>query len=131
VSLKEIFSCYVSTTYRGDKEAFERIQQYFKDDGRATENQWKKRNADDTKAVFTAGKSFLFTFDYESSALEVRSIVAYSEADGTITVSVGNSGFPFEPLLSKPRYEKLLEKVNAFIVDEGIAVKRSEETSAT
>jgi hypothetical protein len=61
----------------------------------------------------------------------VRSIVAYSEADGTITVSVGNSGFPFEPLLSKPRYEKLLEEVNAFIVDEGIAVKRSEETSAT
>mgnify|MGYP003720969093 CR=1 FL=1 len=44
MSLKEIFSCYVSTTYRGDKEAFERIQQYFKDVGRDTENQWKKRN---------------------------------------------------------------------------------------
>ena len=63
--------------------------------------------ADETRAVFAKGKSLAFTFDYEFSVLEVRSIIAYSEADGTITVSVGKSGFPFEAKLAKPRYQEL------------------------
>ena len=115
MSLKEIFSCYVSNTYSGDKQAFERIQQYFEDAGRYTEHQWKQKEAGETKAVFAKGKSVAFTFDYESSVLEVRSIIDYSEADGTITVSVGNSGFPFEARLAKPRYQELLSEIDAYI----------------
>ena len=128
--LKEIFSCYVSNTYFGDKQAFERIQQYFEDAGRYTEEQWKQKKADDTKAVFAKGKSIAFTFDYESSVLEVRSIIDYSEADGTITVSVGNSGFPFEAKLAKPRYQELLNKIDAYIKEQGIKVKPIEQAKA-
>lgn len=131
MSLKEIFSCYVLQTYSGDKEAFERIQQYFEDAGRYTEEQWKQKKADDTKAVFAKGKSIAFTFDYESPVLEVRCIIDYSDEDGTITVSVGNSGFPFEAKIAKPRYQKLLNKIDAYIKEQKIEVKPSEQTNAT
>ena len=131
MSLKEIFSCYVSNTYSGDQQAFARIQQYFEDAGRYTEEKWKQKKADETKAVFAKGKSVAFTFDYHSSVLEVRSSIAYSEADGTITVSVGNSGFPFEAKLAKPRYQELLNKINDYIKDQGIEVKPIGEANAT
>ncbi len=131
MSLKEIFSCYVSNTYRGDQQAFQRIQQYFEDAGRYTEEKWKQKKADDTKAVFAKGKSVAFTFDYQSSVLEVRSIIDYSEPDGTITVSVGNSGFPFEARLAKPRYQELLNKIDAYIREQGIEVKPIEQPNAT
>jgi len=130
MSLKELFSCYVSNTYAGDKQAFERIQQYFEDAGRYTEEQWKQKKADETKAVFAKGESVAFTFDYESSALEVRSIIDYSETDGTITVSVGNSGFPFEAKLAKPRYQELLNKIDAYIKEQEMKVKPIERTDA-
>ncbi len=129
--LKEIFSCYVSKTYHGDKQAYERIQQYFEDAGRYTEDQWKQKKADETKVVFAKGKSVAFTFDYESSVLEVRSIIHYSEPDGTITVSVGNSGFPFEARLAKPRYQELLNKIDTYIKEQAIEVKPMEETNTT
>ena len=125
--LKEIFSCYVSNTYSGDKHAFECIQKYFEDAVRYTEEQWKQKKADETKAVFAKGKSIAFTFDYESSVLEVRSIIDYSEADSTITVSVGNSGFPFEARLAKPRYQELLNKIGAYIKEQGIKVQTIEQ----
>ena len=131
MSLKEIFSCYVSNTYRGDQQAFQRIQQYFEDAGRHTEEKWNQKKADDTKAVFAKGKSVAFTFDYESSVLEVRSIIDYSEPDGTITVSVGNSGFPFEARLAKPRYQELLIKIDAYIKEQGIEVQPVEQPNAT
>ncbi len=130
MSLKEIFSCYVANTYRGDQQAFQRIQQYFEDAGRYTEEKWKQKKADDTKAVFAKGESVAFTFDYESPVLEVRSIIDYSEPDGTITVSVGNSGFPFEARLAKPRYQELLIKIDAYIREQGIEVK-PEQPNAT
>jgi len=118
--LKEIFTCYVSSTYAGDKKAFEKIQHYFQDAKRYTEEKWKQGKNDDTKAVFSKGKSLAFTFDYGSSVLEVRSIVDYSENDEQIIVSVGNSGFPFEAQLAKPRYQELLNKIDTWIKDSGI-----------
>ena len=41
--LKEIFTCYVSNTYAGDKKAFEEIQHYFQDAKRYTEEKWKQK----------------------------------------------------------------------------------------
>ena len=131
MSLKEIFSCYVSKTYTGDKQAFDRIQQYFEDAGRYTEEQWKQKKADETEVVFAKGKSVAFTFDYQSPILEVRCIVEYSDEDGTITVGVGNSGFPFEAKWAKPRYQKLLNKIDAYIKEQGIDVKPIEQINAT
>ena len=129
--LKEIFSCYVSNTYRGDQRAFQRIQQYFEDAGRYTEEKWRQKKTDDTKAVYAKGKKVALSFDYQSPALEVRSIIDYSEPDGTIMVSVGNSGFPFEARLAKPRFQALLNKIDAYIRDQGIEVKPIEQPNAT
>ena len=131
MSLKEIFSCYVSNTYRGDQQAFQRIRQYFQDAGRYTEEKWEQKKADDSKAVYAKGKSLAFTFDYQSSVLEVRSIIDYSQPDGTITVSVGNAGFPFEARLAKPRYQELLNKIDAYIKEQGIEVKPTELPNVT
>lgn len=127
MSLEEVFSCYVSNNYSGDQQAFRRIQKYFEDAGRYTEEKWHQKSADDTKASFAKGESVAFTFDYQSPVLEVRSIITYSEADGTITVSVGNSGFPFEARLAKPRYQRLLDKIDAYIKDQGIEAKSIEQ----
>ena len=124
MTLKEIFSCYVSNTYTGDKQAFLEIQKYFEDANQFTEDEWKQKKDDDNKAVFAKGKSVAFTFDYRSSKLEIRSIVNYVEDEGTITVSVGNSGFPFEAKLAKPRYQEMLNKIDAWIADAEIDVKK-------
>ena len=125
MSLKEIFSCYVSNKYTGSKQAFHEIQRYFDDANRFTEEEWEQKKGDDNRAVFAKGKSVAFTFHYESSTLEVRTIVDYEEDEGTITVSVGNSGFPFEAKLAKPRYQELLNKIDAWIVDAGVDVKQT------
>lgn len=105
MSLREMFSCYVSHHYRGNKQVFPPILQFFEDTNRYGES----------KAIFAKGKSFVFTFDYEAPELEVRAIVRYCEKDGTITVSVGNSGLPFEVKRSKPRYQRLLNQIDTYI----------------
>lgn len=129
--LEEIFSCYVSNTYRGNQEAFQRIQQYFEDAGRYTEEKWRQKKTDHTTAVYAKGQKVALTFDFQSPVLEVRSIIDYSEPDGTIMVSVGNSGFPFEARLARPRFQALLNKIDAYIRDQGIEVKPIEQPNAT
>lgn len=121
--LKDIFSCYVSKTYLGDQQAFQQIQQYFEFAMRYTEEKWKQKKGEATTAVFAKGKSLAFTFDYRSPVLEMRSIIDYSESDGTITISVGNSSFPFEARLAKPRYQELLAKIDTYIREQGVKAR--------
>ena len=131
MSLREMFSCYVSHHYRGNKQVFQPILQFFEDTNRYTEQQWEKKYLGESKAIFAKGKSFVFTFDYEAPELEVRAIVRYCEKDGTITVSVGNSGLPFEIKRAKPRYQRLLNQIDTYIQAKEIDVERREATSKT
>ncbi|MBV7327999.1 hypothetical protein KFU94_07010 [Chloroflexi bacterium TSY] len=118
--LNEIFSCYVSNTYQGDKQTFKQIQRYFEEVGLGGEERWRQVKADETRVIFAKGKSVAFTFDYQSEILEVRSRIDYTEPDGLITVSVGNSGFPFEARLAKSRYQMLLNKIDAYLTEQAI-----------
>lgn len=117
-----LFSSYVAKTYRGDRGAFERIQEYFTDAARYTEEAWERVSEDGGEAVFKKGEPVALTFDYRSPTLEVRSIVGYDADAQTVTVTVGNQGFPGEVHLARARYLTLLDKIDAYIVGQGIAV---------
>ncbi len=117
-----LFSSYVSKTYRGDREAFERIQAYFTEAARTTEEAWERVRDDDGEAVFKKGEPVALTFDYRSPTLEVRSIIGYDAEDRTITVTVGNQGFPGEVHLARARYVALLDKIDAYVAEHAIAV---------
>jgi beta-glucosidase-like glycosyl hydrolase len=117
-----LFSSYVSKTYRGDRAAFERIQEYFREAARTTEEAWEYVHEREDEAVFKKGQPVALTFDYRSPTLEVRSIVGYDADEGTITVTVGNQGFPGEVHLARARYLALLDKIDAYIAENGIAV---------
>lgn len=119
--LDKIFSCYVSRRYHGDRQAFERIQGYFAEATRYTEEKWDQVRDDEAEAIFTKGTQVAFTFDYRSSTLEVRSIISFDADNGTISVSVGNRGFPGEVHLAKARYQTLLDKIDAYIRANAIA----------
>lgn len=50
--LDKLFSSYVSRTYSGDRRAFERIQAYFTEATRFTEDAWEQVRDDETTAMF-------------------------------------------------------------------------------
>ena len=133
MSLKEKFenfaSSYMTNTYRGDKRAFDRIQEYFQKLGRYTEDEWTQSEAGSRKAVFAKGSSTKMPFDPESPLLEVMAIVKYSQSNSTITVTVGHKSW--EARRARARYGRLLAKIDAYIADEKIAVRLSEEAQAT
>lgn len=115
-----LFSSYVSRTCRGDRQAFERVQAYFEDAARFTEDAWERVSHDEGQAVFKKGKELAFTFDYRSPILEVRSIVVYDADEQTITVTVGNAG---KAHLARERYRALLDKIDAYITANDIAAE--------
>jgi hypothetical protein len=51
-----MFSCYVSHHYRGNKQVFQPILQFFEDTNRYTEQQWEKKYLGESKAIFAKGK---------------------------------------------------------------------------
>jgi len=62
---------------------------------------------------YKKGKQVCLTLDYNSDSLEVK---AYLEEDGqNVIVSIGNSGFPFEPLMAKARYEEIANKLTSYV----------------
>lgn len=124
--LDRLFSSYVSRTYRGDRQAFERIQAYFAEADRYTEEAWEPVRNDGGEAVFKKGKELAFTFDYRSPILEVRAFVVHDADDQTITVTVGNAGFPGEVHMARGRYQALLDKIDAYVKTNDIAVEATE-----
>lgn len=116
-----LFSRCVSKEYRGDRDAFERIQECFTEAARTTEEAWERVHDDYGELVFKKGEPVALTFDYRSPTLEVRSIAGYDADAGTITVAVGNQSFPGEVHLARARNAALLDKIDAFIAERGIA----------
>lgn len=122
---ERLFSSYVSRTYHGDRQAFERLQTYFADAARYTEEAWEQVRDDESEAVFKKGTEVALTFDYRSPTLEVRALINFDADEETITVTVGNRGFPGEVHLARARYQTLLDKIDGYITAQGIAVEAS------
>lgn len=69
--LDRLLSSRVSRTYRGDRQAFGRIQAYLEDTALYTEVAWERVSHDDGEAVVRKGTEVTFTFDDRSRTLEV------------------------------------------------------------
>ena len=107
----EIVWCYVSKTipFSGEIEA---LRNSFLENGfsekEITLNKWK----------YTRGASLGLDFKYsKSEAMQVQVVVEFS--NGELNISVGNWGFPFEPLLMKKRFIRTLERISNEVSNNG------------
>lgn len=114
--LKEIVSCYPSKSFKGNRTEFESLVERFESKANSFECDWKRKEKSPDKIEFKKGKSISLTFDYSGTNLEVQVIFEFHEEKNEITIAAGNWGFPFEPLLSKKRYLKLLENIEATLI---------------
>lgn len=119
MKLKEIVSCYLTKTYDCDKDSFDEVVALFHDHANTFEADWRKFTKSEDKVVFKKGSSVSLTFDYSGTKLEVQVIFEHDPEQGQMKLSVGNWGFPFEPLMSKTRYLELLENIHSFIAGSG------------
>ena len=119
MKLKEIVSCYLTKTYECDKETFVEVIALFHGHANTLEADWRKYTKSADKVVFKKGPSVALTFDYSGPKGEVQAVFEYDPDERRLKLSVGNWGFPFEPLMSKKRYRKLLENIHSFIVESG------------
>ena len=102
MKLKEIFSCYVRKRIPMPPD-FPRLRQSI------VENGFSEEKVSPEKWRYKRGAQVALEFDYNSEALEIQIILR--DLGDSLIVAVGNWGFPFEPLMSKGRYEATLEKV--------------------
>jgi hypothetical protein len=100
--LIEIVHCYVPKTIIGFYGDINELESKFINAGFTR----LKLNGD--KLVLTRGDSIVPTFDYDSEAIEMRVIIE-KIGNEQLKISVGNSGFPFEPLLMKKKFIRNLE----------------------
>lgn len=91
------------------------VHKFFEEYNRLAEREWSKKS-EQSKVIYKMGKQVVLTFDYESNSAEVKAIVEV--INNEVVVSVGNSGFPFEPLLSRPRYQTIADKIESFVLSE-------------
>jgi len=119
MKLKEIVSCYLTKTYDCDKEAFGEVVALFHAHANTFEDDWRRFTNSGDKVVFKKGSAVSLTFDYSGTKLEVHVIFEHDPELSQMKLSVGNWGFPFEPLMSKTRYLELLENIHGFIVETG------------
>ncbi len=118
---REFVSDFKTTTYRGDRKAFEEICEFFEKLDRYTEDEWKKEEGDDHRVVFVKTPEKLTMFNRGEY---FKAIIEYSESDGRVVVAVGND----EGAREVDRYKALMKKIDAYITDEGIAVREQKAT---
>ena len=121
--LKEIVSCYLTKSYRCNRATYDALIQMFERKSSSFGQNWKKQVKSAGKVLFKTGAPVALTFDYSGSKLEVQVIFEYDDGKDQMKLSVGNWGFPFEPLLSKKRYSEMLAKIHGFIIDSGQAIE--------
>lgn len=117
--LKEIVSCYVTKSYDCRRPDFEEMLRLFEARGNVFEKDWKRVPKSDNRVIFLKGAPIDLTFDYTATHLEVQVIFEFEEERSRLKLSVGDTGFPFEPLLAKKRYVRLLEGIDRFLLATG------------
>jgi len=102
MNLKEIVYCYVSETI-SMPEDLPRLRESF------TKNGFSEKEINPRKWLYKRGAAIGLEFNYDSEAIQMQ--VVLEEIDDSLKVSVGNWGFPFEPLMMKKRFKKNLAKI--------------------
>ena len=120
MKLKEIVSCYVSKRVPKPHD-MQQLRQSFVDNG------FSEKEVSPQEWLYKRGAPIALEFDYSSEAIEIQVIL--KDLGEALDVSVGNWGFPFEPLMSKKRYQATLEKVVQEIAKDGILTHDAEEAS--
>ncbi|MCC3860063.1 hypothetical protein [Pseudemcibacter aquimaris] len=111
MSLIEIISCYVSDNVEFDGD-FSRLRKSFISNG------FSEKQINQEIWKFKRGASLALEFNYNSEALQMN-VFLRKINNKCIEVKVGNSGFPFEPLMMKKRFKKNLEKIIGEITEHG------------
>lgn len=88
------------------------IEDFFEQANRFPGADWQKFSSS-RGSGYRQGRQLALTLDYESDSLEVKAYIEESESE--VVVSIGNSGFPFEPMLAKSRYEDIANKLNRHV----------------
>ena len=119
MSLIDIVYCYITETipFTGD---FEKLQKSF------TANGFKEQQVDDKTWKYTRGAGIALEFNYNSEAIQMQVFLKRIN-EKTLTIKVGNWGFPFEPLLMKKRFKKNLDRIVKEISSNGILTINKDE----
>ena len=88
------------------------IHSFFSESNEIGESGWAKFASKD-KSGYKRGKQVALSLDYDSNSLEVKAWI--EEGSSEIIVSVGNSGFPFEPMLAKKRFQKIADQLSDYV----------------
>lgn len=103
----DIVYCYVSDQIFFDGD-FSKLQSSFRNSGfrekRISDNIWK----------YTRGSAFALEFNYDSEVPQMQVFLEKLDSE-TLSIKVGNWGFPFEPLLMKNRFKKNLQQIKGDI----------------
>ena len=100
MNIKEIVYCYVSKTIPMPDD-FSKLRKSF------VRNEFSEKELNTTKWLYKRGAALALEFNYGSDSIEMQVILEH--VDGELKISVGNWGFPFEPLMMKKRFNKNLE----------------------
>lgn len=118
MSIKEIVHCYVSQSVSAPED-IDKLRASF------VENGFREKLLGESKWLYKRGASVALEFNYRSEAIEMQVIL--EKIGDRLKISVGNWGFPFEPLLMKPRFLSNLSDFAAQIETAGqLSVNRAE-----
>jgi len=119
VHIKEIVHCYVSETIPMPND-FVKLQASF------VNNCFTEKEINSNKWSYKRGAALAFEFNYSSEAIEMEVILEVVE--NQLRISVGNWGFPFEPLLMKKRFKKNLNTIVQQLSQNGCLDQNIEES---
>ncbi len=92
MNLKEIVCCYVSETIDMPQD-LTRLRESF------VKNNYSEKEINQKKWLYKRGAAIALEFNYESEAIQMQ--VVLEQINDSLKISVGNWGFPFEPLMMK------------------------------
>lgn len=99
MNIKEIVCCYVSESLEAPSD-MKALRESF------IANGFKEQEISPNKFKYKRGTAIALEFNYDSEAIEMQVILESSGNE--LTVTVGNWGFPFEPLMMKSRFKRFL-----------------------
>ena len=101
MKVNEIFCCYVAERISIPID-LARLRESF------VENGFVEKECGKNKWLYKRGAALALEFDYSAETIEMQ---VFLEVIGhELEIRVGNRGFPFEPLMMKPRFQKNLER---------------------
>ncbi|MEH6596695.1 MAG: hypothetical protein V7736_14240 [Colwellia polaris] len=117
--IKEIVHCYVSETIPVPNDLV-KLKASF------VNNCFTEKEINSNKWSYKRGAALAFEFNYSSEAIEMEVIL---EVIGNqLRISVGNWGFPFEPLLMKKRFKKNLDIIVKQLSQNGCLEEKIDES---